>query len=637
MPMRRTIPLLLCCLLVCLVASAQNNRSGKHYNKALYLDKKKRVTKSYKKLNKAIKKDPSSPAAYSQLGRWYYERHMFAQSADVFRQASGRCANGASRFAKPYARSLVRAGRPDQALQIINTHATIKDSAEWNKLRAQALFVKKALASPVGPQPANLGIRINTDDPELFPSMAADTQFLFYTRRLNKMDDDLYSARADSCGGWFKGLNMGYLPNTPDFEQAQFISSDGHYLFFTRCDNRSDDGWAEGGCDLYMAYRVANDSPWTIAQPFGETINTPAYEGMPSLSPDNRQLYFVSDREGGHGGYDIWISHFEEGAWQMPVNAGPAINSDGDETAPYINFDNETIYFTSNGWPGMGGSDLFVSRKTGDTTWSQAMNMGYPINTACDEKSACVTLDGKELYFCSDRNGPAGNYDMYTTPITSGLYRPKPVSYVAGYVYDSLTKDRLNYAAIFICDAAKGDTLYRLYSNRGDASYLITLHDDHKYLMHIARIGYLPIIDTIVFDKQYWKKPMQHNVAMLPTNYDEIRPINDSSLIMIHYEVNHVELSASDKALIRKAITPWLTQTGYVITVNAYTDNTGTPMINEELSQKRARLVAKYIISQGVAEHMIEARGWGEAKMIASNATEEGQRMNRRVEIMLKR
>ncbi|MFI5196315.1 MAG: OmpA family protein [Chitinophagales bacterium] len=632
------------------MVTAQSKKAGRYYNSAMHYKAIKHPDKACKKLTKAIRKDPSSPDAYSLLGRWYFEAHRFAEAADVFKRASARCPNGASRFAKPYTKSLLYAGHPDPALQLINTYGTIKDSAEWNKMRAQAYFIKQAMSNPTSAQPVNLGMRINSPVPELFPSMAADTGTLYFTRRVNNMDDDLYYARADSCGGWFAALNMGSLPNTPDYEQAQFISADGHYLFFTRCDNRSDDGWAEGGCDLFMAYRIARDSDWTIPQPFGSTINTIAYEGMPSLSPDNRELYFVSDREGGYGGYDIWISHLEDGIWQLPVNAGPNVNTPGNETAPYINFDNKALYFTSDGWPGMGGSDIFMSKKTGDTTWSKTINLGYPINTAYDEKSECITLDGKTLYFSSDRNGPAGNYDIYETPLPGNL-RPIPVSYIAGIVYDSLTHERLNYSAMFICNAATGDTIYHFYSNRGDGSYLITLHVDNTYIMHIAHIGYTEIADTITFDNltalptgqaggkhvQYLQEPLVHNIPMLPSNYDEIRPINDSLIAVIHYDVNRVELSPAEKATIRDAIAPWLAQGGYIISVNAYTDNTGTPMINEELSHKRAALVAKQVMSIGVDETMVRAKGWGEAKMIAPNDTEEGQRKNRRVEIIIKR
>ena len=625
------------CLFVCTIAAAQTHkqkRAGRLYAKAFHYKAVKKPAVAYKKMARSIAKNPSSPEAYSQLGEWYFESHKFAEAEEVFKNASASCPNGAMRFAKPWASSLLYAGLPDNALQLVNKYGAGKESAAWGKMRAQALFIKQALAHPVSSWPENMGMRVNTADPELFPSMAVDTEALYFTRRVGDMDEDLYKAGYDSCGGWFAALDMGVPPNSPELESSLFISADGHYLFFTRCGNRSDDGYSEGGCDIYMAYRVATDSDWTIAEPFGSTINTPYYEGMPSLSPDNRELYFVSDRAGGYGGYDIWVSRFEDGLWQQPVNAGPSVNTAGNETAPYIALDNETLYFTSDGWPGMGGTDLFVSHKTADTAWEPAENLGYPINTAYDERSECINIDGKKLYFASDRQGPPGNYDLYETKLP-GTMRPVPTSYLKGYVYDSLTKNRLNYASVNILDANTGKNLYQLHSNRGDGSYLITLHLGNKYAMHTESIGYTSVDDTVLLDTAYLHRPLVHNVPMLPAGY--LKPINDTLVATLHYEVNIVALSRADKDAISAALAPWMQEKAISVTVNAYTDNTGTPMINEELSYKRAAIVAKEVVEMGIDESMVQSKGWGEAKMIAPNDNEEGQRKNRRVEIIIRR
>ena len=170
----------------------------------------------------------------------------------------------------------------------------------------------------------------------MFPWISHDQRTLYFTRRMNNTDEDFFTTSVDSCGGWFTGTNMGSPPNTLNQESAQMISADGHYLFFMQCENRSINGWGQGGCDLYMAYRA--DSVWSVPQSFGATINTPGYEGMPCLSVDNRDLYFVSDRAGGFGGLDIWIAKFRNGLWQQPVNAGSQINTAGNETAPFLHY-----------------------------------------------------------------------------------------------------------------------------------------------------------------------------------------------------------------------------------------------------------------------------------------------------------
>jgi outer membrane protein OmpA-like peptidoglycan-associated protein/tetratricopeptide (TPR) repeat protein len=623
------------CVLLCFVAYGQESRKGsKLYAEAIRLKAAKHTEKAYRKMRQAIGKDPKFADAYAVLGEWYYNDHRFAEAADVLHTGSLRCQNGGIRFARAQARSYLQAGHPEKALMIIGTYATIKDSAEWRRMSEQAYFVQQAMAQPVTTQPRSLGAKVNSPVAELYPCMTADTQTLFFTRRVNNIDEDFFKVKADTCGGWHTAVNLGAPPNTPDQECAQTLSADGHYLFFTRCDNRSLDAWTDGGCDLFMAYRVSNDSPWTTPQPFGGLINTPEYEGMPSLSPDNNELYFVSNRPGGYGGMDIWVSRFEYGLWQEPQNAGPAINSAGNETAPHIGFDNKTLYFTSDGKPGMGGNDLFMSRRT-KNGWMPAMNMGYPINTAYEEKSTFVTLAGDRLFFSSDRNGPAGNYDVYEATLPR-KEQPDAVSYLEGYVYDSITKDRLNSALIYVCNAQTGDTLYNFRSNRGDASYLITLPSGYRYVMYTEHIGHTAVADTFLFDTVS-HVPILQNTAMLPANWEDIKPINDTLVGTLHFDVNRVALSDADKSLLKDAIAPWLGTKGVVVYVNAYTDNLGTPIINDELSTRRANMVAAEIQSIGLDETMVRAKGWGEAKMIATNDTEDGRRMNRRVEIIVKR
>ena len=630
------IILFLYCLLLCLAAHAQvPKKASRCYDAALRQWAAKQPDAACRKMEQAIAKAPDFADAYAQLGQWYFDTRKFSKAAVTFRNASAKCTRGRQRFAKPFAKTLIYSGAAIEALQIIAAYGnTAKDSSEWRKLREQAEYVDIAMLNRGHQWPENLGVRVNTPDPELFPYLE-DTQALYFTRRNTNMDEDLYRSAADSCGGWFSAHNMGSV-NTPDQELAQSVSNDGHYMLFTRCENRSWDAWTEGGCDLFMAYRSARDSAWTTPQPFGATINTPAYEGMACFSADNRELFFVSDRPGGYGGYDIWISRFDNGLWQLPVNAGPSINTAGNETAPFIAVDSRTLFFTSDGWPGMGGSDIFMSKRINEKTWDKAQNLGYPINTPNDEKSEYVTGDGATMYFASDRNGPAGNYDIYQTTLPPFL-QPIPTGNIDGYVYDSLSGQRLNYTLMYVCNAATGDTIYQFQSNRGDGSFLISLATGKPYAIHSWHVGYTAVHDTIIFDTAYLHRPLVHNVVMLPADYQEIKPVHDSLIALIHFDKNKVELTDSDKTVLRTAMAPWLASKTLVVLVNAYTDNTGTPMINEELSYKRAGIVSKEIMSYGIDETMMQSKGWGEAKMIATNETDEGQRRNRRVEVIIRR
>lgn len=615
-------------------AQLPRRSAARQYNKALHLWTEYEKDEACARMKKAIRKDPSAPDAYAQLGQWYYQRHLFLKAKQTFAQAFANCKDGKKRFALPFARCLLANYQPDSALMLAGAWYSPKDSAEWHALMRNAEFMRGAMRITLPTWPRDLGVRINSGYPEQFPVMGSDTGTLYFTRRLRNMDEDIYIAHKDTCGEWLEADNCGDLLNTANNESGQFISADGHYLIFARSDNRSNNGWSEGGTDLFMSWREAIDSPWSIPLPFGATINSPYYEGMPSLSPDNNVLYFASDRPGGYGGMDIWISYHMDGVWQLPVNAGPEVNTPGNETAPFISLDNRTLYFTSDGWPGMGGKDLFVSHRLHGNNRSNATNLGYPVNTANEEESACTTPDGHTLIFASDRDSRAGDFDLFQTGLSTDLL-PAPVTFVQGYVYDSTTHTRLNSSSIYFNDLRTGDTLYHISSNRGDATYFIPLPIGHSYIMHTGYVGYTDVDDTFTIDKQYIQPPLMHNVAMLPLDY--VAPVHDSLIAVVHFNVNEVELSDADKDMIHAAILPFVNDKGLIIYVNAYTDNTGTPMINEELSVRRANMVGQYINSIGVDETSVKAAGWGEAKTIAPNETEEGRRANRRVEIILNR
>ena len=209
--------------------------------------------------------------------------------------------------------------------------------------------------------------------------------------------------------------------------------------------------------------------------------------------------------------------------------------------------------------------------------------------------------------------------------------QPQPVGYVWGYVYDSISKERLNYASIHINDAATGNTIYHFQSNRGDGSYMAPLPLNKTYIFNTERIGYTNVSDTL----QLTAQPDTFNIVMLSQDY--VKPIADTLIITIHFPMNSATLTDSDKVIISKAMDPWMMEKGIIVMINGYTDNTGSPMINEQLSFQRADLLSKQIIDMGIDPTVVKAQGWGEANPIATNDTEDGRTQNRRVEVIIRR
>ena len=220
-----------------------------------------------------------------------------------------------------------------------------------------------------------MGDSINTADLEYYPSAPIDDKTLVFTRRVRGYNEDFFVSDRTS-GAWTKAKGIDGDLNSNFNEGAQNISQDGEWLVFTGCNFPE----GLGSCDLFFSSLTKKG--WSTPENIGQPVNTEFWESSPCLSPDKRELYFSSNRPGGYGGKDIYVSkRLPNGRWSEPENLGPQINTAGDESCPFIHADNQTMYFTSNGLTGYGGDDLFIARKQTNGVWDNVENLGYPINT----------------------------------------------------------------------------------------------------------------------------------------------------------------------------------------------------------------------------------------------------------------
>lgn len=602
-------------------------RAEKHFLQAMEWQRQSRTQEAISSLRQAIRIHPQYQNAYGILSSWLFRQRDYAEAARVLEQAMGAMPRQKQAFVLPLARCLIYQGKAREALTLIQSHPQ-PDHPEWEKVRAQALFVSRHPLSEPEDSLQKLEARVNSPWPEMAPSISTDTQTLYFSRPGPRGDWDLYYAHRDSCGGWFKALPFGSPPNTRDDEFAQMISADGHYIFFTRSDARSESGWGRGGHDLYMAY--TGDSVWTVPQSFGATINTSAYEGTPWLSADNRELYFSSNRPGGYGGLDIWVSRFENGLWQAPRNLGPEINTPGDETMPFLHLDNSSLYFSSDGHPGFGGQDIFVSHRLGDTVWGSPVNLGPPMNSPANESGICLDIWGHRAWMASDRQGDEGEYDLYSFEVPERI-KPRPVVIIRGYTFDSLSRERLTNVRIQVRKPRVAQPVYQFVSNRGDGSYMITLPLGEDYTLHTLTVHYQERIDTLSLGQMDSTYFLDRNLAMLPRGYQP--PTRDSLLLVVHYRKNQLHLTDTMEREILNSLKPWIDREEVFFQVDGYTDNSGTPLINENYSSLRAHQIQSLIQRHGSHIPEVQAMGWGEENPISSNESEEGRDRNRRVEI----
>jgi len=498
---------------------------------------------------------------------------------------------------------------------------TAQNMAYAQKLIADCKFSIQALTHPVAFVPVNMGAEINTAADEYLPVATADEGTLIFTRKIDNNEDFYKSNKLNNK--WQSAVYLSDIINTSAYnEGAQSISQDGKYLFFTGC-NRPD---GLGRCDIYIAQKKGDDwaKPFSLSAP----VNTSGWEAQPSISADGRTLYFVSNRKGGYGGYDIWKSNLTDKGWGAPENMGPEINTAYDEQSPFIHPDDSTFYFCSNGWPGMGGKDLFVSRLGKDGKWAKPENLGYPINSSGDENGLTLTANGSYAFFSSNNLKGFGGYDIYTFELPPNL-RPNLVTYVKGTVADKKTKAPLE-AAVEIIDLQKNTPVYQDYSSEEAGEFLATLSAGKNYGLNISREGYLFYSDNFSLIGLKDKKAFNLSVLLSP-----IEVGNKVILKNIFFDTNKFELKAESKAELQKLIEFLQLNKTIRIEISGYTDDVGTHQVNVALSEKRANAVYQYLSASGITASRLVYKGYGEDQPIAPNTSEDNRALNRRTEFMI--
>lgn len=543
-----------------------------------------------KSYNKILEIEPAYIKAYFNIGSTYVEDQKYSEAR--------------------------------KALQKFQTYPYSKKLAKQVKgLLAICDFAENSIANPVPFKPINLGASINTKDWEYFPGLTADEQKLYFTRRLNGFNEDFYvSYKNDTT--WQAARNLSRPVNTRDNEGFVSISTDGQYIFFTAC-NRND---SKGSCDLYFS-RLDGDTwkkPFNMQGP----VNTTAWESQPSLSYDGKNIYFASNRPGGYGGTDIWMTTFEKNRFLEPVNLGPTINTEGDESTPFIHPDNRTLYFSSAGWPGMGMGDIFFSKKDEQGNWKEPTNLGYPINTPSNEVGFIVNRKGDWAYFSSDMPGGYGGLDIYGFKLYEDA-RPELSSYAKGEVYDAVTKKKLQ-ANIELVDLTTGEVIMTSQSNKKTGEFLMILQPNTDYGLNVNKEGYLFHSENFAMKEYAADKPFLISVPLSKFAVGEKVILKN-----VFFDTDKFDLKGESKTELNKLISLLKKQKSLKIEIGGHTDNTGNKKANQVLSQNRAKAVYQFLIDNSIEASRLSYKGYGDAKPIADNKTNEGRSQNRRTEFTI--
>jgi outer membrane protein OmpA-like peptidoglycan-associated protein len=579
-------------------------------------------------LQQAVQLDPNYESAWLSIAGMYASLKDYPHAIENYEKARPIDTNYFRPFNLEYSISLAGIGDFPRALEAINIcladtklNEISRKSAEYRRGCYQ-FALDYAATHPVTNykfEPRNLGDSINTDVSEYFPSITIDGNTLIFTRRVNHINEDFYESHKVN-GTWSKAISLPGNINTNNNEGALNVSQDGQWLIFTGCN--FPDG--HGSCDLYISYLTPDG--WSTPENLGDSINTEFWESSPSLSPDKKDLYFSSKQPDGYGGSDIYVSHrLLNGQWSLPENLGPTINTIGDEAAPFIHADNQTLYFTSNGLPGYGGDDLFVTRKQPNGTWSKPENLGYPINTIDNEGSLVIAADGKTAYYTSDRADTRGALDLYTFELREDV-RPARTLWVKGKVFDSTTRKGLP-SSVELTDLATRQVISDLQTD-GTGNYLITLPEGRDYAFEVKRRGYL------FFSENF---SLSHSTGDTAYHIDiPLQPLASGALIVlrnIFFDPNKFDLKPESGAELDEVVKLLKDNPTLKIQISGHTDNSGKPAVNITLSGARARSVTAYLIARGITPARLSPKGWGDTQPIADNGTPEGKAKNRRTEL----
>lgn len=543
---------------------------------------------AYKKLIEVC--PDASEKAYYRLATYYFETKKYEEAIPVYKAF----------------------------LELSPSDTVAADDAEVRMFRAYAY------SHPVEFKPELLK-GVSTADPEYLPIISADNELCFFTRRFEYQSRNMLTPTSvekfmishNVNGKWERGEPLGFPFNKQNSgnEGGASITLDNLHLFFTVND--------KGNFDIYTSDSTLKG--WTEPRSIGLANDPKLWDSQPSIAPDNRTLYFASFRDSVNLTCDIYVTVKSNGAWNSAALLSSVINTTKNEKSPFIHSDGKTLFFSSDGLPGMGGYDIFYSKKDDKGNWGKPVNLGYPINTDADEVGFFVSTDGTKGYFASNQLG-TGGYDIYSFNLPDSLRPEKMVLFKGNLknedneVPDSARIEIKNIKSKQVeqidYDAGSGKYAGVL---EADADYILTVKkDDYAFNSRVIRAG---SIETTPVEIDFEMKKMKEGSAY---NLNDILFESDS------YRLTEVSKEViNDFAEFLKA-NPKL-QVG----IYGHTDNSGSAADNLTLSKNRAKAVYDYLVSVGISASRLSHEGFGQTKPVAANTSEKGKALNRRTEFVI--
>ncbi|MBS4013106.1 MAG: PD40 domain-containing protein [Bacteroidetes bacterium] len=506
-----------------------------------------------------------------------------------------------------------------------------KDYFEAVQKFDKALFLHYGYSNPVPFNPKVVK-GISTKNDEYLMTISADDQVALYTRRMRVKDQFM---AWDTRSNYKEVFMQSYRRSDDSFDEGEplpapfnrqlhegspSLTLDNRTLYFTACEFEN----TYYNCNIHVS--EYKDWKWTIAKKLPSNVNSKnSWESQPSISSDGKTLYFVSDRE---GRYDIYYTTKDkDGKWADAKPIGAPVNTSGNERSPFIHLDGRTLYFSSDGHMGFGGYDLFYSKKDDNGVWSKPENLGYPINTPADETGMIVSTDGSIAYFASTRFNETGEWNVYSFELYEKA-RPEKVLFITGEVqsddysgYSDVQLQLRNLETLEYKDV-EVDTI--------TGKYAIAEIFKHDYLLTLKKENYAYTSKLLTIHDTLLQSPAKVDIEMKAIEIGKTYKIQD-----IYFEYDKYTISKESKLVLYTLVEFLNDHPDVKLEIRGHTDNIGGETYNQTLSESRAKSVYNFLIQNKISSRRLKFKGFGQSLPVDTNDTEEGRANNRRTEFVI--
>jgi OOP family OmpA-OmpF porin len=510
----------------------------------------------------------------------------------------------------------------------------------FNAGNVNVLNVKKSVEHIGDPlkkgESGNLGRDVNTVYDEIAPIISPDEQTLFFIRAnhpqntsgwKSSSEDIWYSVFDKEKQVWGEAKHLGLPFNKDDYNKIVGITPDGNTVLIK---GQYKNGVYKGQ-GFSFSHKIINgwSAPEQIKLKGFENMVKGSHQGS-FLSNDGKTILLSFSEKTGSDNNDLYVTFLDnEGTWSRPKGLGNVINTDDNDDTPFLASDGVTLYFSSNRIGGLGNRDIYLSKRLDDTwqNWSTPVNLGPTINTSGDDANYSIAASGYYAYMVSSRNSLGGT-DIVRMKLKDEI-KPNPVVLINGQVFNAKSKQPID-ATISYQILADGLEQGIARTNPANGDYKIVLPYGKNYSFLAKADGFLAVSDNLDLTTILEYKEIKRDLYLVPIEVGETVRLNN-----IFFDLAKATLRNESFPELDRVVKYMNDNPSMEIEMSGHTDNIGTEQANNTLSQDRADAVKNYIVSKGIAEARIVSKGYGKNKPLVSNDTEENKQLNRRVEFTI--